>query len=132
MIMGILTTSTLNTDNADQPAVVILNAGVIHRVGPNRLWVRLAREFAALGLTTLRFDLSGIGDSEPQRDSISLAESTMRDIDTAMDYLNKSQGIDRFIFVGLCSGACDAFFAACRDPRISGATLNVSGGFLMY
>ena len=40
-----------------------MNAGSIHRVGPNRSFVRMARRFADLGYPVLRMDLSGIGDS---------------------------------------------------------------------
>ncbi|HEY5972738.1 MAG TPA: hypothetical protein VIT22_12400, partial [Pseudoxanthomonas sp.] len=45
--------------------VVLLNAGLIHRVGPFRLYVRLARELAESGFDVLRFDLPGIGDGQP-------------------------------------------------------------------
>lgn len=45
------------------PTVILLNAGLIHRIGPNRVYVRLARHLAGLGFQVLRFDLSGIGDS---------------------------------------------------------------------
>jgi len=59
-LFGVLTrTST----SADRPVVVIFNAGAVHRVGPNRVSVTLARELAAAGLAVLRFDLEGIGDS---------------------------------------------------------------------
>jgi len=45
------------------PTVLLLNAGLIHHIGPARLWVSLARRFAAAGMRCLRFDLSGLGDS---------------------------------------------------------------------
>ena len=38
----------------DRPAVIFLNAGVLHRVGPHRLHVTLARRLAARGLPALR------------------------------------------------------------------------------
>ena len=31
---------------AEQPAVIILNSGILHRMGPNRLYVTLARTIA--------------------------------------------------------------------------------------
>ena len=49
--------------SADRPAVIMTNAGTVHRIGPHRLYVDLARELAELGFTVLRMDLSGIGDS---------------------------------------------------------------------
>ncbi len=56
--------------------VIILNAGIIHRVGPNRLHVRMARALASLGFPVLRFDFSGQGDSGRRVDGPSYQEST--------------------------------------------------------
>ena len=50
----------------DRPTVVFLNAGLIHHVGPARLWVTLGRELASVGIPTLRLDLSGLGESPVQ------------------------------------------------------------------
>lgn len=122
-LVGVLTMSVINANTTKSPVVVIPNFGLVHHVGPNRLSVRLAREFAKLGLTTFRFDLSGIGDSAPSLGSISIEESVARDIDRAMSYLQNTYGVDRFIFTGLCSGAHDSFHAAHRDSRVVGAVL---------
>ena len=46
----------------DKPAVLMLNSGILHRVGACRLHVKLARSLASEGHTVLRFDFSGIGD----------------------------------------------------------------------
>lgn len=43
--------------------VIVLNAGLVHRVGPFRLHVELTRRINATGYATLRFDLSTLGDS---------------------------------------------------------------------
>ena len=59
-LVGIL--SRPMRSNRNLPAILLLNAGLVHRVGPNRIYVRLARHFAALGFSVLRFDFSGIGD----------------------------------------------------------------------
>ena len=45
---------------------VFLSAGLLHRVGPHGLHVRLARELAQMGFSSLRVDLAGTGDSPPQ------------------------------------------------------------------
>src|SRR5689334_20064244 len=58
-LVGIVTTPA--ETRADRTGVILLNAGVVHRVGPNRLYVTLARRLAQAGLTVLRFDHSGIG-----------------------------------------------------------------------
>ena len=63
-LLGILSESnTLNKSN-DIPGVIILNAGLVNRTGPFRMSVELARLLAENGCNVLRFDLSGIGDSE--------------------------------------------------------------------
>ena len=45
------------------PAIVFLNVATEPHVGPARLWVQLARRWAALGLRCVRVDMSGLGDS---------------------------------------------------------------------
>jgi pimeloyl-ACP methyl ester carboxylesterase len=110
--------------------VILLNSGLIHRVGVSRLHVGFARAFAAAGITTLRFDLSGIGDSERQSETLSLQESVKRDIAEALAFLSTECGAASFVLIGLCSGAYDAFQVALRDPRVSGAVLiDIPGPF---
>ena len=101
----------------DRPAVVILNSGIIHRVGANRMHVLLARTLAEKWHTVLRFDLSGIGDSEPRRDALAPHDAAMADIEEVLDYLEEAKGIRRVVLVGLCSGATQALFYAVNDPR---------------
>ncbi len=43
---------------------VILNPGALRRIGSGRMWVEIARRWAARGVPTLRLDLAGIGDSD--------------------------------------------------------------------
>jgi hypothetical protein len=103
--------------------VVLLNAGILHRVGPNRLHVRLARRLAAAGTPAMRFDFSGLGDSRPYRGSLPFAERALADVRHAMDALAAQQGCARFLLVGICSGADAALRAAVRDERVAGAAL---------
>jgi hypothetical protein len=105
------------------PHFILLSTGILHRVGTGRLWVNLARALGGKGFTTLRFDFSGIGDSERRSDVASLRESVDRDIAEAIDYLSKTRGAERIVLIGLCSGANDAFFAAVTDRRVVGAVL---------
>lgn len=99
--------------------VVMLNAGTQNRVGPYRLYVRLARSLAGCGFASLRFDLSGIGDSEARRDTLTAEERVMGDVREAMDHLEQ-QGFRRFVLAGLCSGAVYAHKAATVDERVVG------------
>ncbi len=102
------------------PTVVFLNSGLIHRAGIGRLHVRTARALAELGFTSLRFDLSGIGDSAKPRTVGSLADVVAADVDAALAFAAKRAPAEQVVLVGLCSGARDAFDAALRDPRVEG------------
>lgn len=108
---------------AGRPACILLNAGVVHRVGPNRLYVRLARELAVAGHHVLRFDLSGRGDSDVRSDGLPFLESSVAEVRDAMDYLAATRGACTFILLGICSGAGNAFQAALADPRVVGAVM---------
>ena len=110
-------------------AVIFLNAGVIHRVGPSRLYVALARRMAASGWTSVRFDHSGIGDSPARRDGLPFEQSAIVEAREVMDSLQRERGIDRFVLVGLCSGAVTAFEVAEADERVTGAVLINPQGF---
>lgn len=103
--------------------VAILTAGITHRVGPNRLHVSLARALGRGGFPTLRFDLSGVGESETATDADSYEARTGREVGEALDVLEARTPADRFVLVGLCSGADNAVRAALRDHRVAGAVL---------
>lgn len=122
-LIGVLTPPPEAEDGKDLPAILLLNAGLIHHVGPNRLYVNLARALAAMGFAVLRFDLSGIGDSKVREDHLPFAESAVNETQEAMDHLSEARGHQRFILMGICSGARISFRTACSDPRVVGAVL---------
>ena len=107
------------------PAFLLLNAGGMYRVGPNRIYVRLARALAARGFLVLRYDNSVVGDSRlaaagrdaPTREAV---EAEPRQ---AMDWLAASHGARRFVLMGLCSGAVLALRAAADAPDVAGVGL---------
>jgi hypothetical protein len=134
-LAGVVTEPALPSDPA-RPAVVFLDAGVLHHVGPNRVHVRLARELAGEGFLSLRFDFSGLGDSRPRRDAVPFAESVVAETRKAMDVL-AARGARSFLLFGICSGADAALRVALEDPRVAGAALVepylVAGpGYLLY
>lgn len=104
-------------------AVVIPNAGFIHHVGPWQLHVDLVRALAEAGVASIRFDLSGLGDSETPRRREAPADRTTGDIRDAIDLLEKDYGVRRVVVAGLCSGAVDAHRAALDEERVCGAAL---------
>jgi hypothetical protein len=121
-LVGVLTRAELEGDPL-RPPVLLLNAGIVHRVGPNRIHVRIARELARRGFASLRFDLSGIGDSLPRTDGLSLHAAALADVREAMDFVAAELKASSFILIGLCSGADLAFRAAVADERVAGAVL---------
>jgi pimeloyl-ACP methyl ester carboxylesterase len=106
-----------------RPTILVLNAGIVHRVGAHRKSVNLARALCAAGFRVVRFDLSGIGDSPARRDALGFADSALADLAEIMDDLGKRHGETRFVLMGLCSGADNSFEMATRDPRVVGAIL---------
>jgi hypothetical protein len=117
-LMGILTTP--REPRAGLPHIVFINAGIVHRVGPNRLYVDMARALAALGFPVLRFDLSGLGDSQMVPTAASLADSAVADVRAAFDFLSSTRQATSFIVSGLCLGANYSFLAAFSDERVAG------------
>lgn len=106
-----------------QPAVIVLNAGVLHRTGPHRLHVSLSRRLADRGFVTLRLDLGGIGDSIASTDATTFRESAVADTRTAMAGLEGAFGARRFVIFGICAGADNALATALADERVAGVVL---------
>jgi pimeloyl-ACP methyl ester carboxylesterase len=107
----------------DRPVFVILNSGIIHRVGHHRMYVTLARLLAGAGYQVLRFDLSGIGDSESRGDGMSPLEGVLADMREVIDWLVAARRARRVILVGLCSGADHSLVYGISDPRVCGLVL---------
>jgi len=121
-LIGMLSTP----DDTERPradlAVVLLNAGILHRVGPFRWYVELSRRLSSMGFPVLRVDLAGKGDSE-RRPGLSRDESVDRDMEDIAGVLKREVSARRFVLVGLCSGADDAVRLMGKDDRIVGAAL---------
>jgi pimeloyl-ACP methyl ester carboxylesterase len=119
--VGILTRAV--AEPTDRLAIVFLNTGIIHRVGYHRMFVAMSRAFATAGYPALRFDFSGIGDSEPRQDALSPLEACMADIGDALDWLERTHQISRVVLIGLCSGADHAVQYGHTDARVVGLVL---------
>ncbi len=103
---------------------VLLNAGAQRRTGPNRMWVEAARRWAALGVTTLRLDLEGLGDAEGDTTRYSAVAGLyvpelVAQVRAALDALAAESLPATFAVGGLCSGAYWAFHTAVEDPRVT-------------
>ncbi len=106
-------------------AVVLLNIGANHHIGSNRMYVSMARAWAAEGFQVLRMDFSGMGDSrlnDVGKENDVYASRFMAEARSAVDLL-KERGATRVVLMGLCSGAYVAYHTAIADPRVTGVVL---------
>ncbi|MDX1452469.1 MAG: alpha/beta hydrolase [Oleiphilaceae bacterium] len=102
--------------------VIMLNSGLVHREGPFRLNVRLARQLAELGVFALRVDLSGKGDS-PERKGLNNRESVAADWEAIRTTLVAKFDTPRVVVMGLCSGADNAIKVSVADDMVKGLIL---------
>lgn len=126
-LFGMLAEPSAKPTHTDT-AVLMLNVGGNYRIGPNRNYVKAARELAVAGYRTLRFDVSGIGDSRTEAgfsgDSMYRDRATV-DVSAAIDML-AARGCTRFFLMGICSGSYLAFQTALKDARVNGIMLTNS------
>ncbi|OGA84576.1 MAG: hypothetical protein A2711_02240 [Burkholderiales bacterium RIFCSPHIGHO2_01_FULL_63_240] len=111
-------TLTRPSGTARSTGILLLNAGVVHRMGPHRINVKLARRLAEQGFTVLRLDLSGQGDSEASDGTLSFEKQAVADLQAAMNHLQRLTQIDSFALAGICSGAHHGLAAAQQDDRL--------------
>ena len=122
-LLGILTLPSIRPSSAHKlPVFVFLSAGLLHRAGPHRLHVRLARELAGRGFISLRVDLAGRGDS-PERIGLKNQEAAAADYDEIVTVLDSRIGHRPFVLGGLCAGADNAIRLTLRDSRVIGMLL---------
>jgi pimeloyl-ACP methyl ester carboxylesterase len=103
------------------PDVIVLNTGLTHKIGSFRTTVDLARTLAASGFRTLRFDISGHGDSRVRPARRAGEDGPVVDTQDAMDFLAREYGARRFVLMGLCSGSDNAHRTSAADTRVVGA-----------
>jgi hypothetical protein len=118
-LVGVATDVVEGTPRAGV-GVVFLTSGMLHHVGPFRLHVLMARRLAQAGIASLRFCLSGIGESLGVGGSETSLQRAAHEAGAAMDWMAKEWGIEQFILFGLCSGADDSIATALQDPRVVG------------
>ena len=115
-------------DEKVAPSIVLFNTGFEYHVGPHRLYVPLARYWAARGHHVLRYDLGGIGDSAPPPGApgnIAYPGHMLDDAREAIAFVKKVAMHGRVIAAGLCSGGWLAFQAA-RDGLAVDAVVSIN------
>jgi alpha-beta hydrolase superfamily lysophospholipase len=129
-LVGVITRPDGMNSRTDRPALILCNAGLVHRVGPHRLHVHLARRLAEQGFTVVRFDLSGLGDSLARADNVPYPECTILETQQVMDQITAMTGIEHYCLMGLSSGALLSLKTALRDDRVVGAGILNPHGFV--
>jgi Serine aminopeptidase, S33 len=107
-------------------AVLLLNAGSTRHIGPSRMSVDLARDWASQGLVVLRLDLAGIGDSDPRAGrpaNLTYPHEAMADVAAAIALLRREHGVVHVHACGLCAGAYHALKAARDGMALASLTL---------
>ena len=122
-LVATLTPAVASSAGPVRCIAVLTNSGVIPRSGPHRMNVHLARRFAEMGIPSIRFDMSGLGDSRRSSGTLPVVQQWVSDTRSVMDTAQARFGCDRFFMVGFCSGAEVAHLVALEDPRMRAAVL---------
>jgi exosortase A-associated hydrolase 1 len=101
--------------------VLIVVGGPQYRVGSHRQFALLARELAANGIPSMRFDHRGIGDSEGDNPGFVDLDA---DINAAINaFFTKVPSLQEVVIWGLCDAASVALLYAPEDDRVTGIVL---------
>ena len=119
-LVGIVAHPQENSQPCNDVAAIFVTAGMLHSAGPFRLHADLADALCESNIRSLRFDLSGIGESLGVGTSGRSIDRAAHEISMAMNWLSENFGTQKFILFGLCSGADDSVQAAVNDDRVVG------------
>jgi len=101
--------------------VLIVVGGPQYRVGSHRQFVQLSRALASNGISSMRFDYTGMGDSCGEKKEF---DNICDDIKAATDAFLKAQPhLKNIVIWGLCDAASAALIYAHQDQRVNGLVL---------
>ena len=110
-------------NNKSDTGVLILVGGPQYRVGSHRQFVKLSRALASNGISNLRFDFSGMGDSEGELQPF---YTNSHAIKVAIDtFIQHNPAIRKVVLWGLCDAASAALLYCYQQPdsRVAGLVL---------
>jgi alpha/beta superfamily hydrolase len=119
-LFGIVTEP--RTDELRRRGVILVNSGGDYHIGPRRLHVSLARQWAQRGYVVLRMDLEGLGDSatrlgRPENEIF--PRGAVANMRAAVEFMRSNYAVSNVTLGGLCSGAYHTLRAA-----VAGLALN--------
>ena len=103
--------------------MVLVNSGIVHRIGANRITVEIARQGALNGTQSLRFDISGIGETAARTGATPWEVASVEDIGAAISFLKESQPDVPVGLFGNCGGAAKSFWSALARPEVASLIL---------
>lgn len=112
--LGLVAVESVPNEPPIGPTVLFLNAGLIHHVGPARLWVSWSRRLAAAGLPAVRADISGIGESPTRPGQPARVVHPIEALDDIRELVGELSSENPYgvVLAGLCSGAYHALEGA--------------------
>lgn len=110
--------------DASCPAVAFFHGFTGTKVEPHRIFVKTARELAAIGFYVLRFDFRGSGDSAGNFSEMTIG-GEVSDAIKSIDVLTAMPGVDaeRIGILGLSMGGCVAAFVSGQDTRVKSTVM---------
>ena len=123
-----------NSNENKKVTLICLNTGLNDMGGWHRIQVKIARYLAGKGFNILRFDDTGIGDSEGEilENSIVKIFSDIEsglfvpNADSAVSYIKKELPNDKIIYLGFCGGGLTAVHSAVNNKNVVGV-INIGG-----
>ncbi|MBA3916432.1 MAG: hydrolase 1, exosortase A system-associated [Acidobacteriales bacterium] len=116
-LYGVLHQTSLQAETG----LLMVHGRPSYRVGGHRVFVQLARTWAAGGYPTFRFDYRGTGDCEGTHSTL---DETAKDIAAAMDaFFVAFPEMKRVVLWASCAGAADGILYASQDARVAGLAL---------
>ena len=106
------------------PAIAFFHGFTGTKVEPHRIFVKTARQLAAIGFYVLRFDFRGSGDSAGDFSEMTIG-GEVSDAIKSIDVLTAMPGVDsdRIGILGLSMGGCVAAFVSGQDARVKSTVM---------
>ncbi len=122
-LSGVLTDANDGADGggagSNLPVLVMPRSARCRRADLSRLSVELARAAHASGVSSLRFDLRGCGDSGAGLPGAAAEPAAVNDILDALDYLARSNPQRRFVLLGVGADLAAMHRVANNDARVA-------------
>jgi pimeloyl-ACP methyl ester carboxylesterase len=120
MLFGVVTEPV--QEQGRRRAVILVNSGADYHIGAGRMYVTMARRWAARGYLALRMDLRGIGDSDTPVGSAHdevFPAGAVADIVAAVEFVRRHYGVREVTLAGLCSAGYHVLRAAVAGLEVN-------------